>query len=448
MSRNTPWRTTRRMYALRQPGVNDWYRIRNARDGNAAELHIYDEIGYFGVSASDLIRDLADVTGPLAVHINSPGGEVFDGIAIYNMLVARKDVTVYIDGIAASIASVIAMAGNPVLIARNAQMMVHDAFGMAIGNASDLREMAELLDKNSNNIASIYADHTGRPESYWRDIMKAETWYDASEAVDAGLADRMQESGAGRQVKNPNDVWDMSVFRQSASVLATSRGPVGAASVPYVSPTTTRHEPMTGTHTHDHSAHGQPDHDDGMHSHSHRHNNDAHHDHHYAWDPDGDGDDDSTPGGDADHDYWSEDGRQLKSVPGRPLDARMQLIDIRNTKGDGSPWDGSRAMHNGAQSDDPAAFYKGICAGRRNGPSDQQSSWALPHHYHPGDAPNEAGVQNALARINQTQGLTNESAAREHLHSHMKEINPDWKPSADDLWSETDIRIVQEALKL
>lgn len=408
--------------ALHQPGVNDWYRIKNAnfKDGAPAQLHIYDEIGYFGVSAGDLIRDLADVNGPLDVHINSPGGEVFDGIAIYNALIARSDVTVYIDGIAASIASVIAMAGNPVLIARQAQMMIHDGFGQAIGNAQDMRDFAELLDKTSNNIASIYSDHTGKPVAYWREIMKAETWYDSAEAIEHGLADRLTENGAGRQVtKSPADAWDMSVFRAGvgSSMLNSS-----------VHPSQHQHAAMVGNHTHVHHGHGQPDTEDGMHMHSHRHDGNNHHDHHHAWDPDGDGDDDSTPSGDTDHSHWDQSGRQFMSVPGRPLDTNGNLIDIRNANVDNSPWDASRAMHNAASSDSPASFYNGICAGKRSGPSDQQSSWALPHHYHPGDAPNAAGVRAALGRLNQTHGLTNSDAAKSHLQAHMRAINPDWKP--------------------
>jgi ATP-dependent protease ClpP protease subunit len=211
MSRNTPWRTARKMYGLHQGG-NDWYRIRNQISG-PTQLHIYDEIGYFGVSAMDLIRDLADVTGPIEVHLNSPGGEVDDGIAIYNTLSSRRDVSVVIDGAAYSIASVIAMAGNPVLIARQATMMVHDGFTMAIGNAQDLRDQAERLDRASNNIASIYSDHTGKGPDYWRQIMKAETWFSGQEAIDAGLADRFLDSGAGRQVMPSSDTWDLDVYR-------------------------------------------------------------------------------------------------------------------------------------------------------------------------------------------------------------------------------------------
>jgi ATP-dependent protease ClpP protease subunit len=359
------------MYGLRQQ-TNDWYRIKNQVDG-PTQLHIYDEIGYFGVSAGDLIRDLADVNGPIEVHVNSPGGEVFDGIAIYNALMARKDVTVVIDGLAASIASVIAMAGNPVLMARNSQMMIHDGFAMAIGNAGDMREMAELLDKTSNNIASIYSDHTGRPVSYWREIMRAETWYDSDEAIDAGLADRLVDSGAGRRVpERPEDKWDLGVYR--------------------------------GDHAKPHQAST-----------------------YMPWDPDGDGDDDSTPQGDLDNSHWAKDGTQLRDVPGRPL-SNGALIDIRSSSVDYSPWDAGRAMHDAAIAENSATYYNGICAGRREGDPAKQGSHALPHHYHPDVAPNAAGVRAALDRLNQTSGLANTDAARSHLEAHMRAIDPDWTP--------------------
>jgi ATP-dependent protease ClpP protease subunit len=417
MSRNTPWRMANRMYALVQPGRNDWYRFRNQIDG-PTQLHIYNEIGYFGVTANDFVRDLADVTGPLEIHLNSPGGEVFDGVAIYNALIARKDVTVMIDGLAASIASVIAMAGNPIIIARQGQMMVHDGFGMAVGNAQDMRDFAEQLDRTSNNIAEIYAEHTGKPASYWREVMKAEAWYGAQEAIDAGLADRMMDSGAGRQVKPPSDTWDMTIFGKTGTVL-------------YVPKNQTTHEPMTGVHTHDHSGFDQYDSVDGIHGHQHRHHNDNLHSHHMVWDPDHDGDDDSSPGGDTDNSHWDITGRQIQSVPGRPLDAGKNVIDIANASVDNSPWDAARAMHNAANSDNPAAFYNGICAGKKSGDASKQEAHALPHHYHPGDAPNAAGVKNALARFSSTQGLTNSDAAKAHLEAHMRVINPDYSP--DDL---------------
>lgn len=366
MSRNTPWRTTRREYALHQPSVNNWYRIKNVA-GSPTQLHIYDEIGFFGVSASDLVRDMADVTGDLEVHINSPGGEVWDGVAIYNALLARGNVTVHIDGIAASIASVIAMAGNPVLIARNAQIMIHEGFAMAVGNAQDMRDLAEQLDRASNNIASIYSDHTGKPINYWREVMKAETWFDADESIEHGLADRMIDSGAGRrQSKDTQDKWDLSVYHNSGrqTLPPGSRQPI-----------------------------------------------------HMAWDPDGDGDDDSQSHTDTDHSHWNEDGKQIQDVPGRPL-IDGNLVDIRNSSFDGSPWDASRAMHNAAQSDSPASAFSAICAGKRSGDPSTAEAHALPHHYHPGDAPNKAGVTAALGRLDGTQGLTNKDAAKAHLEAH------------------------------
>jgi ATP-dependent protease ClpP protease subunit len=206
-----PFRTTRLTANLRQ-GRNDWYRIKNAATG-PAQLHIYDEIGFFGITASDLVRDLAAVKGDLEVHLNTPGGEVFDGIAIYNALKQRASgVRIVVDSLAASIGSVIAMAADPgnLVIAKNASLMIHDGFGMGIGNAKDMRELADLLDKTSDNIASIYADRTGLPASQWREAMLAETWYVGQEAVDAGLADFVQ--GAEPEDAQLAATWDLSVF--------------------------------------------------------------------------------------------------------------------------------------------------------------------------------------------------------------------------------------------
>src|SRR5258706_5609962 len=187
------FRTTRTLANLRQ-GRNDWYRIVNTSGAAgipAAQLHIYDEIGYFGVTAGDMLADLAAVPGDLEVHLNTPGGDVWDGIAIYEALKQREgQVGVIVDSLAASIGSVIAMAADPgqLVMAKNASMMIHDGFGMGIGNARDLREYADLLDMKSNDIADIYAERTGLPSAYWRQAMEAETWYKAHPAGAAGLA--------------------------------------------------------------------------------------------------------------------------------------------------------------------------------------------------------------------------------------------------------------------
>lgn len=206
-----PFRTTRTIANLRQ-GRNDWYRIK-AQAGGPTVIHVFDEIGYFGITAQDFVTDLADVKGDLDVHLATPGGEVFDGIAIYNALKNHDGlVRVTVDSLAASIGSVIAMAADPgnLIIAKNGSMMIHDGFGMGIGNAGDLRELADLLDKTSDNIASIYADRTGLPAAQWREAMLAETWYVGQEAVDSGLADFVQGSPGAEPGLAAS--WDLSVF--------------------------------------------------------------------------------------------------------------------------------------------------------------------------------------------------------------------------------------------
>jgi len=173
-----------------------------------------------------------------------------------------------------------------------------------------------------------------------------------------------------------------------------------------------------------------------------------------AWDPDGDGDDDSNPAGDTDHSHWDPNGNQLKSVPGKPLDASLNPIDIHNAAVDNSPWDAGRAWSNGATSDNPATFYNGICAGKKSGDPATQAGHALPHHYHPGDAPNAAAVRAGLAALggarNGVKDLTNRDAAQSHLESHMKTINPDWEPSgsSNNLYGLTDAEINKFAASL
>ncbi len=201
-------KTARPVARLKQ-GRTDWYRIAN-KAGDVAEVYIYDEIGYWGVTAKDLVDELRDITAPrIDLHINSPGGDAFDGIAIYQALKDHAaDVTTTVDSLAASAASFIAMAGDRVVMTRNATMMIHDAFGLSVGNAADMRDMAERLDKVSDNIADIYMQHAGGSVASWRDAMRVETWYDADEAVAAGLADEVKGKGTG----DPADSWDLSIY--------------------------------------------------------------------------------------------------------------------------------------------------------------------------------------------------------------------------------------------
>jgi len=191
-----------------QNSRTDWYRIQN-KAGQAPEIFIYDEIGYFGDTAKGFADALkAFDHGELTVHLNSPGGDIFDGLAIYQALKDHPaQVTVRVDGLAASIASVIAMAADKLIMAPKATMMIHDGWSVAAGNAGELRKLADLLDKQSDIIASVYADRSGQPADFWRDRMRDETWYNAEEALAAGLIDEIEG-----QEKKVDEAFDLSVF--------------------------------------------------------------------------------------------------------------------------------------------------------------------------------------------------------------------------------------------
>lgn len=189
-------------------GDESWFRIVNAtRTGGTAEVYIYDEIGYWGVSAQRFIDELRELDADtIELHINSPGGEVYDGIAIYNAILNHPaQVNVTVDALAASAASFIAQAGHTVTMAANSEMMIHDAIGIAWDNADGLRELADRLDKVSDNIAAIYADRAGGTAASWRKTMRGEAWYSADEAVAAGLADavvKVAQRGAADATEN------------------------------------------------------------------------------------------------------------------------------------------------------------------------------------------------------------------------------------------------------
>lgn len=164
--------------------------------GGIGSLHLYGVVGGFwgdGIVASDIVPAIRDLdVATLNVYVNSPGGDVYDAIAIRNALRQHPaHVVVTVDGIAASAASFIACAGDEVVMGENAELMIHDAWTIALGNAEDMRTVADDLDRVSDNIAAMYAAKAGGDAAEWRAVMKAETWYSAAEAVAAGLADRL-----------------------------------------------------------------------------------------------------------------------------------------------------------------------------------------------------------------------------------------------------------------
>ena len=173
--------------------MKNWYAI-NARAGSC-EVSIYDEIGAFGVTAKDFANDFASVpAGPVTLRINSPGGSVFHAIAIFNILDRHDgDVTVIVDGIAASAASYIAMVGKSVIMPDNAFMMIHNPSGVAVGESSDMRDLADVLDKITMTLVRGYARKSGKTEEEVTQVMSDETWFSASEALDFGLVDEVTE---------------------------------------------------------------------------------------------------------------------------------------------------------------------------------------------------------------------------------------------------------------
>jgi len=162
----------------------------NASSEDETDVLIYDVIAWYAVDAAQLARDLQKITTPrINLRINSPGGNVFDGLAIHNMLKAHPaTITTHIEGYAASIASIIALAGDTVKIAKNAFFMIHEPWSIIAGDAEELRKEADVLDKLSGALVSTYLEVSGKSEKQIKAWMKEETWFNAQAAVDSGFA--------------------------------------------------------------------------------------------------------------------------------------------------------------------------------------------------------------------------------------------------------------------
>jgi ATP-dependent Clp endopeptidase proteolytic subunit ClpP len=177
--------------------MKPWYQLKNLSDDHA-ELWIYEQIGEDwwtgeGVTAKQFAKDMAALKATsIDMHINSPGGDVWDGQAIFNAIANHPAyVTTYIDGLAASIASVIALAGDKVVMAENALFMIHNPYGGVMGTAAEMRQMADVLDKVRDTIVGVYAKHSALTDEELVAAMDAETWFSASEAREAGFVDEV-----------------------------------------------------------------------------------------------------------------------------------------------------------------------------------------------------------------------------------------------------------------
>ena len=188
--------------------MKSWYRLRNrsalmtprAADDDSpriADIDLLDEIGFWGVTAEDFIRDVRGLgdLDEIHLHIHSPGGSVFDGLAIYNFLRAHK-ATVQVDvlGLAASMASVIAMVGDTVTMPANAYLMVHNVSGGAYGESKDMRKTADLIDQLGETIVGIYSRREAVDADTIRQLMADETWITAARALELGLIDEVTDA--------------------------------------------------------------------------------------------------------------------------------------------------------------------------------------------------------------------------------------------------------------
>lgn len=183
----------------------------NAKDDDTTEIFIYDVIGgFFSEPTGELVKAISKIeTAEIVVRINSPGGQVFDGIAIYNALNHHPArIVAQVDGIAGSIASVIAMAGEEIHMLRGTHMMIHKPMMFAGGNSDDLRDMAELLDKVEDSMIDIYQTKTSMTAKEIKAALEAETWYTPEEALEVGLATHIDEAPAAENRFNLCAIFD------------------------------------------------------------------------------------------------------------------------------------------------------------------------------------------------------------------------------------------------
>ncbi len=197
---------------------NKGYEVKN-QSGDTVDFYLYDIIDWLGADPQQFMQDLKEVSAnqTIRVRINSPGGSVFDGTALYNGLKQHEaKVETYIDGVAASIASVIAMAGDEIHIAENAYMMIHEPFSLVVGTAADMRKEADLLDKVGDTIVDTYAKRSGKNKNEIKQALQEETWLVGQEAIDFGLADYLAEES------NAENRFDLSVFNNVPESLINS----------------------------------------------------------------------------------------------------------------------------------------------------------------------------------------------------------------------------------
>ncbi|MEL6310762.1 MAG: head maturation protease, ClpP-related [Pseudomonadota bacterium] len=201
-----------------------------AATGNTIDM--FEQIGGSwdgsGVTAQDVANRLGEIQGPVTVRVNSPGGDLFEGLAIYNLLLAHEaKVTVQVMGIAASAASIIAMAADELTMGPASMLMIHNAWGLVIGNRNDMRDAADVFEKFDNSMAKLYAERSGKSQKMVASMMDAETFMEAEEAVAEGFADRVDRGLKAAARLNSAEADAILAKRRVEAALAKDGVPAG-----------------------------------------------------------------------------------------------------------------------------------------------------------------------------------------------------------------------------
>lgn len=214
-----------------KPQARITHKIEQKADASEATLYLYDEISFWGINADEFVKGLNEVDAEtIHLRVNSPGGSVFDGIAIYNAIKQHKSTIIaHIDGLAASIASVIVLGADEVRAGESSYMMIHSPWSIVSGTAEDMREEANLLDKVGGTISQIYQRKTGLSADEIQEMMTAgafgETWMTAQEAKDKGFVDVVEELEEETKAKASAVVFDLSAFANVPDGLMADRRP-------------------------------------------------------------------------------------------------------------------------------------------------------------------------------------------------------------------------------
>lgn len=201
---------------VRQPG-SKVIEVKNA--STRPQMYLYDMIGGFdGITATMVVNTLAQLEGDLDLHINSRGGDIFEGVAIHNAFKNYAgNIEVYIDSMAASAASFVAMAGDKIIIEKNAQMMIHEARATVFdATIEEIDEVKDLMETLNDVIAEMYADRAKADKDHIRALMKAETYFTATEAVEIGLADEING------VPATTNAFDLSLFNYTTTTVTNT----------------------------------------------------------------------------------------------------------------------------------------------------------------------------------------------------------------------------------